>query len=253
MTNRTRKILRGLALPAGLLVLWELSAAFGWADVRFLPPLEEVAATFLRELASGGILQNLAASLGRNLAGFAIGASLGLAFGTATGLSRPFDRLFGPSFHALKQIALLAWVPLISMWFGFGESAKVAFIAIGAFIPVALNTHEGMRSASAQLVEVGVALRFSRGQFLRKLFLPSALPSIATGLQLGLIYSWLATIGAEYFMAVGPGIGGLIIAGRERFEMDLVMVGVVILGVVGFALNALATAATNRLLVWRTA
>ncbi|GBD46846.1 ABC transporter permease [Methylopila sp. Yamaguchi] len=253
MTRTTQKILRGLALPVGLLGLWQLSASLGWTDVRFLPPLDEVGGTFLRELGSGGLATNIGASLGRNLAGFALGAGLGLAFGTATGLSRPFDRLFGPSFHALKQIALLAWVPLISMWFGFGETAKVAFIALGAFIPVALNTHEGMRSASAQLVEVGTALRFSRAQFLRKLFLPSALPSIATGLQLGLIYSWLGTIGAEYFMAVGPGIGGLIIAGRERFEMDLVMVGVVLLGVIGFALNALATAATNRLLVWRTA
>ena len=83
------------------------------------------------------------------------------------------------------------------------------------------------------------------------MFLPSATPSILTGVHLALIYSWLATVAAEYFMTVGPGIGGLIIAGRERFQMDLVMLGVVILGVVGFSLNTGASLLEARLLRWR--
>jgi sulfonate transport system permease protein len=156
-----------------------------------------------------------------------------------------------PSFNGLRQIAILAWIPLISIWFGVGESAKVVFIAAAAVIPVVLNTREGMRAASAQLVEVALALTFTRWQLVTRLYLPSALPSIATGVHLGLIYAWVASIGSEYFMTVGPGIGGLIIAGRERFQMDLVMLGILILGIVGFAINLGASAIEARLMRWK--
>ncbi|KTS37839.1 taurine ABC transporter permease [Methylobacterium indicum] len=247
------RLRRGLVLPLLLLVSWEASSRTGLVDPRFLPPLEAIFSTALTEIRSGDLVRHLAASLARDLLGFAIGASAGAAFGVLLGLSPLAARLFGPTFHALKQIAVLAWIPIISIWFGFAESAKVVFIALAAFVPVVVNTKEGVASASPQLVEVGRALRFSHRQMLLRVFLPSALPSIATGLQLALIYSWLATVGAEYFMAVGPGIGGLIIAGRERFQMDLVMLGVVILGLVGFLLNATAASLAARALRWRTA
>ena len=142
-------------------------------------------------------------------------------------------------------------LPLISIWFGVGEAAKIVFIMAAALIPVVLNTYEGMRGASTQLIEVARALTFTRWQIVTRLYLPSALPSIATGVHLALIYAWVASIGSEYFMSVGPGIGGLIIAGRERFQMDLVMLGIVILGVVGFLLNLAASAVETHLLCWR--
>jgi sulfonate transport system permease protein len=114
-----------------------------------------------------------------------------------------------------------------------------------------MNTQEGVQAASHQLVEVARALRFTGWQLFTRVFVPSAAPSILTGIHLALIYCWLATVASEYFMTVGPGIGGLIIAGRERFQMDLVMLGVVILGVVGFALNHAASLIEARLLRWR--
>ncbi|MCJ2056933.1 ABC transporter permease [Methylobacterium sp. J-048] len=251
-TTATR-IRRGLTLPVLLLIVWEAASHGGLVDPRFLPPLERLAGTAWREATEGRLLGDLAASLARDLVGFAIGTVLGLGFGTLLGVSRGAERLLGPIFHAAKQVAVLAWIPIISVWFGFAETAKIVFVALAAFIPVALNTLEGVRSASVQLVEVGRALRFSRWQIVRRIFLPSAAPAILTGVHLALIYAWLATVAAEYFMTVGPGIGGLIIAGRERFQMDLVMLGVVILGCVGFALNQAATAIEARALRWRGA
>jgi sulfonate transport system permease protein len=244
--DRHRRTLRGLFIPASLLVLWEVSSHAGLVNPAILPPLEAVGARLIREIGNGELFTNLGASLARNLAGFAIGTTLGVAFGALLGLSRLADGIFGPSFNALKQIALLAWIPLLSIWFGFGETAKVVFIALAAFIPVVLNTYEGTRSVSVKLLEVGTALTFSRAQLLRRVFLPSAVPSILNGIQLALIYSWLATVASEYFMSVGPGIGGLVVAGRERFEMDLVMLGIVILGLVGLALNRSAQALEHR-------
>lgn len=246
-----RRALRGLVLPAALLVVWEMSSRAGAVDPRFLPPLETIARTAWTETFHGSLLADLAASLTRNLAGFVIGTAIGIVFGAALGLSRTANQIVGPSFHAARQVAVLAWIPIISIWFGFAETAKIVFIAIAAAVPVAMNTQEGVAGASRQLVEVAHALRFNGRQRVTRVFLPSAMPSILTGIHLALIYSWLATVASEYFMTVGPGIGGLIIAGRERFQMDLVMLGVVLLGVVGFALNHATGVIEARLLRWR--
>jgi sulfonate transport system permease protein len=246
-----RRIRRGLTFPFLLLVVWEISSRTGLVDARFLPSLEDVALTAKQELLDNGLLGDLGSSLLRNLAGFLLGAVSGIGFATVLALSPLAGRLVMPTFNGLKQISLLAWIPLISVWFGFGEQAKIVFVALACFIPVVLNTHEGMRQAPPDILEVGRALRFNARQRFIRIYLPSAMPAIATGIHLGLIYSWLATVGAEYFLAVGPGIGGLVIAGRERFDMAMVMVGVIILGLVGFSLNRLASILEARLLRWR--
>ena len=248
-----KRALRGTVLPILALAAWEFISHSGMVDPRILPPLERVVRTAFDQVAHQGLLRNLAASLLRDMAGFSLGSLIGVVIGTVLGLSRTADRLFMPSFSGLRQIAILAWIPLISIWFGVGEAAKIVFIMAAALIPVVLNTHQGMRSASTQLVEVARALTFSRWQLVTRLYLPSALPSIATGVHLALIYAWVASIGSEYFMTVGPGIGGLIIAGRERFQMDLVILGILILGLVGFLINRGASAIEARLLRWRTA
>jgi sulfonate transport system permease protein len=245
--------IRGAVLPIILLTAWEFASRAHLVDPRIMPPPELVAQTAFDQVAHEGLLRNLAASLLRDMAGFTLGSLIGIVIGTLLGLSNIADRVFMPSFNGLRQIAILAWIPLISIWFGVGEAAKIVFIMAAALIPVVLNTHEGMRSASTQLVEVARTLTFTRWQLVTRLYLPSALPSIATGVHLALIYAWVASIGSEYFMTVGPGIGGLIIAGRERFQMDLVILGILILGLVGFLTNRAASAIEKRLLRWQQA
>ncbi|ASW10622.1 ABC transporter permease [Rhizobium sp. 11515TR] len=249
--SRFVRFRRGITLPILLLVAWEVSSRTGLVDARFLPSLEDVVGTAKRELIDNDLVGELGFSLVRNIAGFLIGCVLGVAFASLLALSRIADRLIMPTFNGLKQISLLAWIPLISVWFGFGEQAKIVFVALAAFIPIVLNTYDGMREAPAELLEVARALRFNARQKALRIYIPAAMPSIATGVHLGLIYAWLATVGAEYFLAVGPGIGGLVIAGRERFDMALVMVGVFVLGFVGFTLNRLAYALEAYLLRWR--
>ena len=248
-----RRAVRGAFVPAALLVVWELASHLGLVDARILPPLERVGRTAIDQLTYHGLLGHLGSSLLRDMIGFALGTLAGLVVGMLLGLSRIADRLFMPTFNGLRQIAILAWIPLIAVWFGMGEVAKVVFIMAAAFIPVVLNTYEGVRSASAQLVEVARTFRFTPWQVVTRLYLPSALPSIATGVHLALIYAWIASIGSEYFMTVGPGIGGMIIAGRERFEMDLVMLGILILGVVGYLINLSASLLEAWLLRWQRA
>ena len=253
MAARVKRALRGAVLPVALLLLWELASHGGLVDPRILPPLERVARTAVDQVVNHELFGQLGASLLRDAVGFGLGTLVGLVVGIVLGLSRIADRLFMPTFNGLRQIAILAWIPLIAIWFGMGEAAKIVFIMAAAFIPVVLNTYEGVRSASTQLVEVARALTFTRWQVVTRLYLPSALPSIATGVHLALIYAWVASIGSEYFMTVGPGIGGMIIAGRERFEMDLVMLGILILGVVGYLINRSASLLEAWLLRWQRA
>lgn len=246
-----RTVGRGLVLPLGLLVLWEIASHSGLVNREFLPPLEHVGVSFWQELRSGELTSALAASLRRDLLGFALGSGIGILVGLLLSLSRIADRIVTTWFNGLKQIALLAWIPLISLWFGFDETAKIVFIALAAAIPVILNLVEGVHATSGKFVEVGEVFRFNRFQFITSVYLPAALPSLLTGLHLALIYAWLATIGAEYFMAAGPGIGGLIIAGRERFDMDLVMLGILVVGTVGFLIDRAATWLEQKLIPWR--
>ena len=249
--SRLVRFRRGITLPILLFIAWEVSSRTGLVDARFLPSLEDVVATAKRELIDNDLIGELGFSLMRNIAGFLIGCVLGVGFASVLALSRIADRLLMPTFNGLKQISLLAWIPLISVWFGFGEQAKIVFVALAAFIPIVLNTYDGMRQAPADLLEVARALKFNARQKALRVYIPAAMPSIATGVHLGLIYAWLATVGAEYFLAVGPGVGGLVIAGRERFDMALVMVGVLVLGFVGFTLNRIAYALEAYLLRWR--
>lgn len=249
--HRLPPALRGWVIPGALLLTWWAVRQFGWISSPLLPPIEAVWQRALAYTASGELWLALAASLGRTVAGLAVGVAAGLILGSALGLSRWIERFIGPSFHTFKQISLFAWVPLISVWFGLGDAAKVVFIALAAFFPVVLNTFEGIRSVPRELVEVGRVLKFTPAQRLWRLVLPSAMPSILTGIHLALVYAWLAALGAEYLLVSGSGIGATLVDGREHLAMDLVIFGVIVIGLVGFALNWLGGLAERRLLAWR--
>jgi sulfonate transport system permease protein len=249
--RRVPRPLRGWLLPALLVALWWAAFRFGWSSSPLLVSIDSVWQRAVEQVTSGALWTGLSASLWRDLAGFAIGASAGLLFGAALGLSRLFENLVGPSFHTLKQISLFAWIPLLSVWFGLGDAAKVAFLSLAAFFPVVLNTFEGIRSVPGDLIEVARVLRFNRWQLFTRVVLPSASPSIFAGVHLALIYAWLATLGAEYLLVSGKGIGNTMIDGRDHFWMDLVIFGVIVVGLVGFTLNWIATRIENRLLAWR--
>ena len=245
------KPLRGCVIPLALLVLWWAAVRLGWSTSPLLVSPGKVWQTGWQQIISGHVFGALRASLWRDLVGFAIGASAGLLFGATLGASRLAERLLGPSFHTLKQISLFAWIPLLSVWFGLGDAAKVAFLSLAAFFPVVLNTFEGIRAVPQDLLEVARVLKFSPAQTWRQVILPAASPSIFTGIHLGLIYAWLATLGAEYLLVSGQGIGNLMIDGREQFQMDLVLFGVFAVGLVGFALNWVASRIEARALAWR--
>jgi sulfonate transport system permease protein len=215
---------RGLVLPLIAIALWWIVSALHLVKSGLLVSPADVAHTASQQIRSGALLRALSASLAREASGFVIGTAGGLLLGAALGLSRIATRVVGPSFDTFKQISLFAWIPLISVWFGLGDVAKVVFLSLAALLPVAAHTCDGIH----------------------------AVPSIFTGIYLALIYSWLATLGAEYLLVAGSGIGNTLIDGSEQFRMDLVLFGIVVVGLTGWALNALARGIERRVFAQRS-
>jgi sulfonate transport system permease protein len=245
------KLRRGLVAPVALLAVWYVVARFGLANTHIVVRPWAVVETAVARVSDGSIFIDLLASLQRDVEGLILGGVAGAVLGGLLGASNLIDRLFGPSLHAAKQVAVFAWIPLMSVWFGTGELAKVVFIAVSAFYPIAVNTEEGVRSIAREHFEVAKVFRFSRWSTIRTVLLPAAAPSIFSGIHLALVYSWLGTIGAEYLLSPGRGIGNIMIAGRQQVAMDEVFLGVIVVGLVGYVLDTLANRLETRALRWR--
>lgn len=243
----TRRLLRGGVLPALAVMAWWWCAHYYPARSPLLVTPESVIHTAWQMTRSGQLWRALSASLLRELAGFTLGASGGLVLGYLLGQFRGFALVVGGSFNTFKQVSLFAWIPLISVWFGLTDTAKVVFLSLAALVPVTVHTWDGLRQVPPALEEVARTLCLTRAQTFRTLQLPAALPTIFTGLYLSLIYSWLATIGAEYLLVSGEGIGNTLIDGSEHFRMDLVLTGMVVIGLVGWLLNTSARLLEQRL------
>ena len=210
-------------------------------------------ATTVDGLLDGSLLGGLGLSLGRTLAGLLLGASLGLGLGLLLGLSRLSERLLGPTLAALRQIAIFAWVPLLTAWFGLGELAKWVFVALAAFFPLFVATQRSVAQLSPQLAEAAQVLRLGLWQRLRRLVLPGAAPGIFAGLRVSLIYAWLGTIGAEYFMPSDGGIGSQMISAQQLLRMDLIMAGMLLVGLTGALINFLGQWLERHATRWRHA
>jgi sulfonate transport system permease protein len=168
--------------------------------------------------------------------GFAFGALAGLTLGIAMGLSQRVEDYAKPLFLAFAQIPTLGWIPLLMLLVGIDETLKIIIIAKGALVPMTLNTFSGIRSVPPKYIEVGRALRFSRWQTLRFIVLPGAIPSIFTGIRYGLTHAWTSLVGVE-LLASSEGLGYLLVWGRQMFWLDTVIVAMIVIGIVGFAMD----------------
>jgi len=250
--DKLSRLQRNLTVPVLLLLAWEASARLGIVDPHLLPPVEDVITRGWHEFTVGDLGTSIGASLGRDLIGFAFGAVIGTATGLLVGFSPLLQRIAGPTLRVHRQIALFAWVPLIAVWFGAGETGKMVFIALAAFQPSLINTWQGVQEIPHRYRELAAVLTFSRVDFLRFVAIPAILPALFTGLKAALIYAWQATIGAELFMTIAPGLGGVMMQGRQLFQMDLVLLTILLLGLIGAGFNSLAAISETLLLRRRT-
>lgn len=243
---------RGLVLPVAFVALWWAATATQMVNTKLIVPPLGVLTTGLKELSNPSFYEGVALSLWRDLSGFALGALIGVAVGVLLGVSRLADKLIGPTFHTIRQISLFAWLPLLSAIVGTGDLSKIIFIGFSAFYPVVLGTLEGVQGISQAHLEVAKVYGFNRLQLLFRLILPAATPQIAAGVRLGLIYAWLATIGAEFLLVNdGHGLGSIVFKGRAAFNVELILFGLVAIGLIGTVFNRLTDRAERHLLRWR--
>ncbi|WP_038910834.1 ABC transporter permease [Dickeya dadantii] len=242
----------GLAVPLLLLALWQLASHHGWVDALLLPPPGEVLRAIWHGVSDGSLPDAMRHSLWRALVGGALGVSAGLLAGLALGLSTRAEAVFTPTLTLLRQVALFAWLPLITAWVGNDDGGKVTFIALVAFFPMLVASHRGVRQRSLALQEVAQVLRLPWFHRLRRLILPGAAPALFTGLRLAMIYAWLGAIGAEYFMSSGTGIGSLMINAQQLLDMPIILSGMLLIGVTGALIDHLGQRLEQRMTRWRT-
>lgn len=245
--GRTR--LKGLAVPVAILLLLEIAVRAGWVQSYQMPAPSEIATT-LTDLADGALWKHIGASLTRVLSGFLIGAGLALVFAAWVGLSREAEAYLEPTFAGLRSIPSLAWVPLLLLWLGIGETSKIVLIAIGAFFPVYLNGVAAIRNIDRKMVEVGQIFRFSQRQMIVHVFLPAALPGLFTGLRSGLSLAWMFLVAAE-LIAATKGLGYLLSDGRETSRPDIVLAAIIVLAVLGKLTDGVLAMLERRFLAWR--
>ncbi|MDR1997677.1 MAG: ABC transporter permease [Candidatus Margulisbacteria bacterium] len=252
MTVRRAEKYEGFIVPAALLAVWELITRLGWVPHSLLVPPSQLALLIWELLISGELLENIRVSLIRVAIGFTAGSLLGLLTGLAMGLSAKAKRIIMPTFNAFRQISLFAWVPLLMLWFGIGEPMKYVFIALGSFPSMALNTMSGISTVPQAFLELARVYEYSRRATIFRVVIPAAFPAIFTGLRLSLGIAWMMVVGAE-LLASDVGVGFMMTWGRQLFQMDVVMVGVIIIGVIGVLLNLGVSILEKHILRWRMA
>lgn len=245
-----RRICQGLLLPLLLLAAWYVVAERQVFSAYLLPSPATVWQAFGELVESGDLAVHLKISLVRVFLGFGCACLAAIPLGILCGRSRYFHTYCWFLLEFLRHVPPLAAIPLIILWAGIGEASKLVIIFLASFFPLFLNTCSGIRNCDPKLLEVGKTLGFSSYGLVRHIQLPAALNEIVTGLQLSLGYSWRALIGAE-LIAAAAGIGYLILDAEEMSRPDVVLVGILCIGVIGSLMDWLFLQLMNRLLPWR--
>jgi sulfonate transport system permease protein len=239
-------------VPAGLLLLWQALSMGGLLATQILPAPSDVLAAAWRLSWSGALLYHITISTERAVAGLAVGGGFGLLLGFLNGLSPLSARLSDTSLQMLRNVPHLALIPLVILWFGIDESAKLFLVALGVFFPIYLNTFHGVRTIDAGLVEMGRAYGLSGWSFFRHMILPGAMPSILVGLRYALGIMWLTLIVAETISS-SSGIGYMTMDAREFLQTDVVVLGIVIYALLGKLADSATRALERRWLAWHPA
>ncbi|WP_280400895.1 ABC transporter permease [Nocardia carnea] len=246
-----RPIPFGFALgPALLLIAWIAGSVTGALDPETLPAPWDVARTAGELAADGTLGTNLLTSLQRAATGLALGVAIGLVLALISGLSRLGEAVVDGPVQIKRSIPTLALIPLFIVWFGIGEEMKLIVITASVFVPVYINTHAHLRGVDARYVELAQTVGLSRWGFVRRVALPGSLPGFFTGLRLAVTISWLALVVVEQVNATS-GIGYLMTQARTYGQIDVIVVGLVIYGLLGLFGDLAVRALERKALAWR--
>jgi len=240
------------AVPVLILLVWQGGASLGWISADLLPSPWAVIQAAIRLGSNGELFRHVQVSFGRAATGLLIGGGIGFALGLANGLSRLAERTTDTTLQMIRNIPHLALIPLVILWFGIDEAAKIFLVALGTFFPIYINTLHGIRTVDPALIEMTRSYGFSRAQLFWQVLLPGSLPSIFVGLRYALGIMWLTLIVAET-IAAQSGLGYMAMQAREFMLIDVVVLAIVIYALLGKLADVTARLLERLSLSWHPA
>lgn len=230
------KKLKGLILPAILIIIWTSISNLHIVNEYIIPSPQKVFLAALEMIRSGELAKNMIISLERVIIGFIITFTISFPLAVLIGAKPRVIPYVEPFMEFMRHVPPIATIPILILWFGIGEASKLFVIFLATFFPIFSNTLNGVTNYDKKLLEVGDSFGFTNKDKFFKIIFPQALPSIMTGIQLGLGYSWRALMGAE-LIAASSGIGYMIVDAEQLSRSDIVIVGILSIGIFGYAID----------------
>lgn len=232
-----------------VLISWKVITLLNLVNEVILPPPESVIRVLLLDLKNGNLLNHILISLFRVITGFSLAAVIGVTIGLLMGWFKFISDLLSSLIESLKSIPPIAWIPLAILWFGIGEISKIYIIAYGAFFPIVLNTIFGIKSIDKNLLRMAESMNLKGFKLFKEVIFPGALPSILTGLRIGLGIGWMCLIAAEMIGATS-GLGYMIEKSRLLLLIPRVILGMITIGFLGFISDRLLQRLERKLIPW---
>lgn len=246
----------GAASAVGLAFLWWLATRPGlqWVEPLFLPPPEAVAGRLVQfwseEFAGGTVLEHAAWSLYRVFTAFALACATAIPLGLAMGVNRVVRGVFDPPIEFYRPIPPLGYLPLTVIWLGIEDLQKIVLIFLAIFAPLAISARAGVRAVSIEQIHAAYSLGASRAQVVREVVFPAALPDILTGMRIGIGFGWTTLVAAE-MVAAEQGIGHMVLSASDFLVTDVVMLGILVIGLIAFLFDLGMRWLERRLVPWK--
>lgn len=247
--------LLSIAGVAIFLLLWELASDTGIVNSRYIAPPSKIVKLFFTKLTDpnpdGAVLGvNILSSLQVSLTGFALAVLIGVPLGLLMGWYRAFDSFVRPIFEIVRPIPPVSWIPLTIVWMGIGLQAKAFIVFFSAFVPCVINSYTGIRQTNPVLINFAKTCGASNFTIFLKIGIPSSLTMVFAGVRVALGNAWATLVAAE-MLAASSGLGYMILMGRQFARPDLILLGIVVIGIIGIVLTTLLNKIEDKVLGWK--
>ena len=239
-----------ILLPVAILTIWQLADMYGMIKPYSMPSLRAIVNVTVDYFRNGKLLENITVSFIRVIEGFAVALGTGLLLGVLVSIFPKLEVLFDLLIQIVRPIPPIAWIPLAVLWFGIGQESKIFIIFLGAFFPIFVNTVDGIQSINPGYFELSAVYEVSKKELVTKVVVPGALPQIMTGIRLGIGNAWVCVVAAEMIGAVS-GVGFMLADGRSLSRPDVVVLGMLIVGIVGKLMDDLLKVVRSKSIRWQ--
>lgn len=247
-------IMLSLGTIAVLLFIWWLITTMGWVKPLFVPSPQSIVFKFINILNDGftgsSLWHHMLISAGRVFGAFMLACAIGIPLGLAMGMSPLIRGIFDPPIEFYRPIPPLAYLPLMIIWFGIGETSKVLLIFLSVFAPVALGARAGVRSAAIEQIHAAYSFGATRWQVLRHVILPSAMPEILTAMRIGIGFGWTTLVAAE-MVAATQGIGYMVLTASQFLQTAVVIMGIIVIAGIAYLFDLLMRLIERKVVPWK--